>query len=301
MKYQVRTELAARHPINAALGKSIVMTDNLDSTIDMEEVDRVKSLSTPVKYVSAMSLLLCVDGVMIFNIGNKEYVMKKNDALMLSSGVICDMKDVTFDCRLCSIDFREDFCPDFISHLSYTMFKKAFGVNPVCHVIDYNMEEYVSLYRMIRDRINDSDPNPLLVEIVKSHLQGLLFSVAADYIRRDEESQKRSQKLSRKQDLYNRFVELVRRDFSKERNISYYADRLCVTPRYLSQVVYQESGSLAGEFISNLVMTEAKQLVLSQQYSIKQISDMLHFTSVSFFSRYFKKATGYSPKEFQKM
>ena len=302
MKYQLRTvELTGKAPINASLGKSIVMRDNMDNAIEMSESDRLNYLSNPVKYVSAMSLLLCIGGVMKLRIGTKDYVMQANDVMLLSSGVICDLNEVSDDAKFWSIAFKEEFCSVFTEHLSSTLYKKVFSDNPICTLSAEAVEEYTFIYRLLRSKLNGKSETVLLVDVAKCYLQGLLFSVTSDYLSRDESEEKDSKRLDRKQDLYNRFVELVRHDFTNERNITYYATRLCVTPRYLSQVVYQESGYLAGEFICRLVIAEAKQLVQSQQYSIKQISQMLNFTSVSFFSRYFKKLTGYSPKEYRKM
>ena len=302
MKYQLRSvELTGKAPINASLGKSIVMRDNLDGAIEMPEPDRLKYFNTPVKYVSAMSLLLCVGGMIKLRIGAKDYSMGTNDVMLLSSGVICDIKDVTSDAKFWSVSFKEEFCSVFTEHLSSTIYKKVFSDNPICSLSDEAVEEYTYIYRLLRGKLNGESETVLLVDVAKCYLQGMLFGITSDYLSRDEDDESDGRRLDRKKDLYNRFVELVRHDFTSERGITYYATRLCVTPRYLSQVVYQESGYLAGEFICRLVITEAKQLVQSQQYSIKQISQMLNFTSVSFFSRYFKKLTGYSPKEYQKM
>jgi YesN/AraC family two-component response regulator len=84
-----------------------------------------------------------------------------------------------------------------------------------------------------------------------------------------------------------------------ERSIGFYADCLCITPKYLSQIVYKTSGRYAGEYIHEHVIIKAKILIKSHVYSIQQISEMLHFTSPSFFGRYFKKATGYTPLQYQ--
>ena len=79
MKYQVRNgALVDRtHPASASLGKSVVLLDNLDKAIIMAEADRVSHFGSPFKYVSAMSLLLCLGGKFSFSIGSNEYTIAK--------------------------------------------------------------------------------------------------------------------------------------------------------------------------------------------------------------------------------
>ena len=303
MKTQMRNEgqVDHRHPVSASFGRTVTLVDNLDKPIVMPETQRVSYFNQPVKYVSAMSLLVCMDGMMRVDIGSQEYTMRRGDLMLLGSGIICDIREVSPESRFCTLVFKEDFCRAFTEHLSIPFFQKVFAARPICAVPEEVAEGYVVIYRMIKQEVERAGESPLRMEVVRNLLQGLLFSVCDHYLARADEPGEANHKLGRKEDLYNRFVELVRRDFTRERNIGYYAERLCVTPRYLSQVVCQQSGYLAGEYINRLVIMEAQQLVQSGQYSIGQISQMLHFTSVSFFSRYFKKLTGYSPKEYQKI
>lgn len=58
----------------------------------------------------------------------------------------------------------------------------------------------------------------------------------------------------------------------RERSISYYADKLCVTSKYLSQVVYKVSGRFAGDWITDFVILEAKALLKSRKYTVQQIA-----------------------------
>ena len=77
---------------------------------------------------------------------------------------------------------------------------------------------------------------------------------------------------------------------------------MCLTPKYLSQVVYAVSGGrYAGEWIRDYVILEAKALLKSGQYTIQQVSDMLNFANQPFFGVYFKKAVGCSPTAYREM
>ena len=103
----------------------------------------------------------------------------------------------------------------------------------------------------------------------------------------------------RKDELYTSFTALVHRHFRTSRDVSFYADKLCVTVKYLSQVVKDKSGKPALDFIEEYVITECKALLSSTTMTIQQIADALHFPSQSVFGKYFKRVTGISPREYR--
>lgn len=97
---------------------------------------------------------------------------------------------------------------------------------------------------------------------------------------------------NRSKHLFDTFLNLVQRYYTHERSITFYASEMCLTPKYLAQVIYQESGRHAGEWIKDCVILEAKALLKSGKYTAQQVSDMLNFANASFFGKYFKAAVG---------
>ena len=81
--------------------------------------------------------------------------------------------------------------------------------------------------------------------------------------------------------------------------MAFYADLLCVTPSYLSVVVKEKTGKTALQWINDIVMSDARQLLLYSDQSIKEIVATLGFPNQSFFGKYFKQHTGKSPKRFR--
>jgi len=104
----------------------------------------------------------------------------------------------------------------------------------------------------------------------------------------------------RNKELFNMFLELVERHHDKERMVGFYADRLCITPKYLSKVIKNVSGMSAPDIINRYVILEAQHLLRHTDLSIKQIADELNFADQSFFYKYFKAHTGMTPNEYRK-
>lgn len=101
--------------------------------------------------------------------------------------------------------------------------------------------------------------------------------------------------------LSKQFLEIVKDNFRRERQLKFYADALCITPRYLSRVVKECTGSSAADWIERYVILEARALLKSTTMTIQQISDELNFPSQTFFGKYFKRRVGMSPKEYRRI
>ncbi len=105
---------------------------------------------------------------------------------------------------------------------------------------------------------------------------------------------------NRQEEIFTGFLKLLTEHFREEHTIGFYADKLCITSKYLSSIVKDVSGESANKWIQSFVIKEAKILLLTTHLNIQQITNMLHFPSQSFFGKYFKQHTGLSPQQFRK-
>ena len=103
---------------------------------------------------------------------------------------------------------------------------------------------------------------------------------------------------SREQTIFDRFILLVNQHCREHHKIAYYAERMCLTERYLGTVVRQTSGTTAKDWIDRALITQAKVLLRHSNHSVLQISEELNFPNPAFFSKYFKRLTGITPSEF---
>lgn len=103
----------------------------------------------------------------------------------------------------------------------------------------------------------------------------------------------------RGRDIFDQFIRLVNLNCRQHRQLSFYADQLCITDRYLGSVVRQESGVMAKEWIDRAVVAAAKVMLKHGDMPISRISDELHFANDSFFCKYFKRITGLTPMAYR--
>ena len=104
---------------------------------------------------------------------------------------------------------------------------------------------------------------------------------------------------SREQTIFDRFIQLVNQHCREQHQIGYYAERICLTERYLGTIVRQTSGTTAKEWIDRALVTQAKVLLRHSEKTVLQISEELCFPNPSFFTKYFKRMTGMTPLEYK--
>ena len=104
---------------------------------------------------------------------------------------------------------------------------------------------------------------------------------------------------SREQTIFDRFIYLVNQHATHEHQICFYADKMCLTERYLGTVIRQASGTTAKEWIDRALIEHIKIELKHTDKSIAQISDEMDFPNPSFFSKFFKRLADKTPLEYR--
>lgn len=129
----------------------------------------------------------------------------------------------------------------------------------------------------------------------------LILTVFYGYmVKENENNQIDNEPRNRAIDLSDAFLELLRTDFRMSRDVGHYADRLFVTPKYLSRCIKEVTGRTATDWIDSYVLNESKALLASTRLTIQQISDQLGFLSTALFGKYFKRVEGITPSAYRK-
>ena len=104
---------------------------------------------------------------------------------------------------------------------------------------------------------------------------------------------------SREQTIFDRFIYLVNQYATHEHQISFYADKMCLTERYLGTVIRQASGTTAKEWIDRALLEHIKIELMHTDKSVTLISEEMNFPNPSFFSKFFKRLAGQPPLEYR--
>jgi len=103
-----------------------------------------------------------------------------------------------------------------------------------------------------------------------------------------------------KQQRVVRLLRLIEQHYKQERSVHFYADQLALTAKRCNEIIRHHQGKTVTQLINDRLILEAKRELSFNQCSVKEISYLLSFEDPAYFSRFFKKQTGVSPKEFKK-
>lgn len=104
---------------------------------------------------------------------------------------------------------------------------------------------------------------------------------------------------SREQTIFDRFIYLVNQHSQREHQLGFYAEKMCLTQRYLGTVIRQASGTTAKDWIDRAIITRAMAELRHSDKSVAHIAEEMHFSNPAFFCKYFKRLTGHTPLEYK--
>lgn len=118
-----------------------------------------------------------------------------------------------------------------------------------------------------------------------------------EYLQRNPQYRPDEVKSYRVRELFNRFMMLLERDYKISRDVNYYAEKMNISSKYLTNIVNQVTGHTPKTIIDQYVILQLKLHLKRTTQSIKEMAWEFHFADVSFFCRYFKKHTGLTPQQ----
>ncbi len=246
--------------------------------------------------------VLCDRGEATFRVNLRELTVRKGQFCL-----IIFKKDVRFVFR--SSDFKARFVLVSDEAMEYRRRISRIDTAPIallgylheCPTVTLNRTEYAVLdqyFGLLESRLSECD-RPMYRQIVVSILQALFLDTFQIYHRSYEAEGAENMNTSRNEAVFIEFMGLVHQYHRKARNVGFYAERLYITPKYLSSVVKQVSGRSAKEIIDDYVISEAKVLLAKPRMNVQQVAFEFNFASQTFFGKYFKRHTGVSPGDYK--
>lgn len=222
-----------------------------------------------------------------------EYIFRPNYISLIAPGSIIQIIETSqdFDAHMMAIE--HNFLPvsgkeEFFAHF---LQRKKNLLLPLTTTEQVQIENFITvMWDVLQEPV-------FRKEVIQHLLAGLLYNI--EYIAKNK-GQSESSPLTHQNDIFQRFISLVNTYSKTERNVSFYADKLCLTPRYLNTVIRQASQQTVMDWINQSIILKAKVLLKHSNRLVYQISDELNFPNPSFFSKFFKRMTGMTPQEYQK-
>ncbi|MBO5742481.1 MAG: AraC family transcriptional regulator [Bacteroidaceae bacterium] len=166
-----------------------------------------------------------------------------------------------------------------------------------CWELEGNMRKMAESFYTMFEYISNDLQSDAKTDLITS-LFTFFMSVIYESTKHTLPSEKPKTSMT-KHSLISRFGKLLRVHIREDHRVSYYADQLFVTPKYLTQVVKSTIGITPKDIIDRMLALESLQLLKHTNHTIQQISGQLGFPDQSYFGRFFKRMFNISPIQFR--
>lgn len=279
-----------------AIGNVMVIDDNLDRAPGDRRIGAPVD-ALPTKIMASLTLL-CTEGTMEVVINQKLFHLERGCCLMCLPGFIAEKVKMSEDCRMVIMAAAHHLygkspmkAPETIRKWLLQQGSPSMVTLPDSLCSDL-VEHYLEFRRSLT--VVKQEYHPEILVGFTHTLAAFLASWLHDKGIREEAAP-----MPRKKELIIKFLNDVHEFCGKERSISFYAERCCLSPKYFARIITETLGKKPGDVIKENVILEAKVMLISKSYSVQQVSDRLNFPNSSFFCKYFKSATGCSPRKYQ--
>lgn len=273
------------------------LTDTEKYAVYYEVDSAINQTEAPIR-VLGLTIGLCIEGEGEVGIGVKKYRFKKNSLMLLNPNQFVHSLTTSGPVKImaigCNLEMIESIMPKISGLLPLLIHNPIESVSYLSEENSTGIQEYMKL---IGRKLNASY-SPLKRTKISNLIQALLCEIVEEHYACKDGIDKPQ---SRKEEILSKFIIEILQNFRIERSVAFYADRLCVTPKHLSAVAKDITGHTASELIDHYVIMEAKIMLAETALTIQEISNKLNFANQSFFGKYFKHLSGYSPSEFRKM
>lgn len=171
---------------------------------------------------------------------------------------------------------------------------------PVCNM---DSEQYIQILTMMQNIhwVADNSKDAMFNNeiIIHNGIAMFLYAVG-NSLQQSACSQDTKISIPSRQDGYCfRFFNLLANHPKISRHLGFYAEQLCLTPKYLTTLVRKATGKSAKGWIDDFIISNARFLLRHSDMTIQQIAFELNFPNQSFFGKFFKEHTGYAPSEYR--
>ena len=246
--------------------------------------------------VDYIGLVVCTRGSYSFKVNEENMEARAGETLFLTENVHFQIESVSADLEYSLLFYRIAPIRDILGN-TVMMMRLYATLNPRPFIVLATGEEYaLADYTQLLPSASYTESTMFDGHERKLLMLSLTYRLCSIFNRKVVQGGEAS---GHKIDIFVKLITLISDHYPKERSVSFYADRLCLSPKYLSSMVKGICGYTVQDLVFKAIIRRAIFLMTSTSKTIQEISDELNFPNASAFGTFFKKHTGLSPKNYR--
>lgn len=269
-----------------------------EEIIIIDRIKKIYPLNLQAIKTESFVALLCLNGHSSLLVNNNAYEVNKNNLLICSPYIMLKPIKASPDFECIGLSLSQEYIKKImlISADSWKL-KQFIENNPILALNEEECTVFQQYYDLLRSKLTGT-PIRHQKELINALLQAFTYEFH-DSLERFFNSNPTMEVYNSGHNLFNSFIDLLAASYPKNRSVNYYAEKLFVSPKYLSSVCKARCGETASALIKEYVIRDIKYLLKCPEKSIKEIANELDFSNLSFFGKYVKNQLSMSPKQFR--
>lgn len=268
------------------MDNDIAVIDSISEIMEIDE-DTVK--------LDCFMILFCQEGDIMININGKQYRLEKDYCAILPPSTIIRRMEFNNQYTLRIAAASQSFLSEVLMTTHQTWSIMHYLYNHPIYSIRPNKSYKMYLYKELLMTLIQERPHVYSQQTRRFHFAGMFCEMMALLSQMIPEDEKKNVNRNRSAVIAHDFMQLVNADNGSHRSVSYYAERLFYTPKYLCSIIKQVTGKTPLQIINEHAIMEIKHKLKYSNLSIKEIADYFDFPNPSFFGKYVKNHLGMTP------
>lgn len=250
-------------------------------------------------HMKGLGVIICHRGSFQFSLNQKVCSAKAGESLFIPEEgafqVLQESEDMEVQILIYQIEPIRDIMGNAV--VTMYMYSRITPDEPSC-VWTTGEEEEITKYMSLLDSAVEVEENPFKLYEQKLLLLALTYRICSMYNRKLVNDGEEAG--GRRNEVFIRLIQLIEKYYMQERGVEFYADKLCLSPKYLSAVSKSICGYTVQELVFKAIIRKCISLLKNTQKNIQEISNEFGFPNASYFGTFFKKQMGMSPQQYRR-
>lgn len=242
-------------------------------------------------------ILLCTEGEANIRVHFSEWLLKPGAVITLFPGDVVSITHKSEEFKAETLRYAASLLREASLQLEHTVYSEL--KTDRCRTESATLTNIVSNMFALLRLYFEQEGCICLDQLVLLQLKAFFLGFY-DYLYRNPIKRTADNGSPRTRELFNRFMRELENRYRQSRDVSFYAELLNISPKYLNIVTQRITSHTIKTIIDQYVVLQIKQSLTTEEKSIKQLAWEYHFSDLSFFCRYFKQHTGMTPQQFRK-
>jgi len=264
----------------------------------VDTLKKLPALAAARRFSLCMFMGVCTDGVASLAVNEKKRVVCRNNIMVITDESVVD-----------SINFSPDFdgIGFFLSYKLLQEILKDISNMSNLFLLTHNHPQFeigqedlesLRIYMSQLRKCVDNEQHPYRIEVVRLLILAMIYDMRGTF-EKSLPTVDKEDKRSRAERIFVQYIQLVERNYRKQRQVQWYAAQMELSPKYLCEAITSVSRRSPNEWIDKFVTTEIRNQLRHTNKRISEIAAEMNFPTQSFFGKYFKDNVGVSPSDYR--